>query len=449
MLSLTQTAKILNAELSGQDNKFLAVSIDSRSVKTGDLFIAIKGEKFDGHHFVAEAKSQGAVAAVVQQKVAIDIPQIIVPDTRKALGSLAAYWRNQFKIPVLALTGSCGKTTTKTMLASIFAQKGQVLSPQSSYNNDIGLPLTLLKLRSSHQEVVLEIGANHVGEIAYLTKIAQPDVAAVLNIGNAHLEGFGDKTGVAKEKSDIFKGLTSNGIAVINDEDEFASFMRDQLKSHPYITFGLKPSADVYGTKIRLDEEGKAMFTLNIAGQSELVTLPTLGEHNVMNALAAAVMAHAVHVPLQQIVQGLQNMQVVAKRLNKRRGLNKSIIIDDTYNAIPNAVEAALKLLARADGERIFVFGGMAELGAETEKQHKQIGQFAKANNIHRLLAVGVYSHLTVDAFGAGAELFTSKADLINQLRGYLHSEATILVKGSRGSRMEDVVEEIIEKDPL
>jgi UDP-N-acetylmuramoyl-tripeptide--D-alanyl-D-alanine ligase len=444
-MTLIELSKVIAGELIGADARFNAINIDSRTIKTGELFFAIVGEFFDGHNFLNDVQQKGAVAAVVNKKIDIDLPIIVVTNTRKALGDLAAYHHSKYAIPTLAITGSCGKTTTKTMLASIMSQVGKVLVNQSSFNNDIGLPLTLLQQEPEHEFAVLEIGANHFGEISHLTKIAKPDVAAVINIGSAHLEGFGDLAGVSRAKGEIFQGLSTTGIAVINADDNYADYLHSLVKNHRIITFAEKNSADVKGTDIKVDEHGRPAFTLAIEQQMIDVALPVIGEHNVMNALAAAAMAHAVNVPLPVIKQGLESVKPVVKRLNLFKGKNGSHIIDDSYNAIPNAVHAALNILARRAGERIFVFGGMAELGKHVEQEHILLGEKAHALGIEYLYAIGPHSKLTVDAFGIGGKYFTEKKDLIAAVLAHLNPNITVLVKGSRGAKMEEVVAKLVE----
>lgn len=424
--------------------KFQGVSIDSRQIKPGELFVAIKGEQFDGHQFVAQAKANGAVAAVVSEAVDVDLPLIHVSDTRIALGELAAQHRQQFHIPVIALTGSCGKTTTKEMLRAIFQQCGEVLAPISSFNNDIGVPLTLLQLNSSHQYAVIEMGANHPGEIGYLTQIAKPTLAFILNVAAAHLAGFGSLEGVMQAKSEIFAGLPANGTAMINADDQFAPQWHDLLKDRQPVTFSVHNPADYSAEAIQAQASGCYRFTLCTPAGKIAIRLPLLGEHYILNAVAAAAAAHQVGISLEAIKTGLENMQPAKGRLSLKQGQQGSRILDDSYNAIPYAVAASLRVLAQYGGERVFVFGGMRETGEAEQEEHRRIGELAKQLGIQQLFAYGALTDFTVEAFGEGGQYFATQAELIAALVKKLQPEMTLLIKGSRGSKMENVVEALM-----
>lgn len=439
-IKLTEITHMLDASMVGKDACINSISTDTRTLRSGELFVALTGNNFDGHDYLAQARDKGAAGAIINKNVAIDLPTIRVNDTRVALGEIATYMRTEQPLPLIAITGSCGKTTTKAMLTSIMSTQGPVLSSQGSFNNDIGMPLTLLQQKQEHRYAVIEMGTNHFGEIAYLSAIARPDVAVIINIGSAHLEGFGDSKGVARAKGEIFQGLRSNGTAVINVDDTYAEYFRSLIGNRNVVTFACNNNADVRGENIQVTTEGYPSFTLRIGDATAQVRLPTVGEHNVMNALAAAASAHTVGVPIADIKTGLETMQPVAKRMIWRDGKNDVRIIDDSYNAIPDAVYAALNVLARQPGEKVFAFGGMAELGEHVEKEHTRVGEQAKALGINHLYAIGPYSHLTIKAFGNGGKYFTSKQELITALETTLHPEMTILVKGSRGSKMEEVV---------
>jgi UDP-N-acetylmuramoyl-tripeptide--D-alanyl-D-alanine ligase len=437
---LSEVAHILGAQFSGQDSKFTSINTDSRVLQVGELFIAIKGEHFNGHEFINQAKALGAVAAIVSEKVVTDLPTLLVSDTRLALGNLAAHLRSQKPIPLFAITGSCGKTTTKTMLASILSQRGSILANQGTFNNDIGVPVTLLQQKPEHEYAVIEMGANHFGEIAYLTNIARPNVASVINVGAVHLEGFGDLTGVSRAKGEIFQGLVPDGVAIINIDETYAEYFFSLVGNRRIITFGFKPTADIWGEAITLDEKGRPSFLLHVRGENCTVKLPTVGIHNVSNALAAAAMAYVAETDIETIKQGLEDMQPVAKRMIWRQGHNGIQIIDDSYNANPNATLAALEVLAKMPGEKIFVFGGMAELGQHAEQEHVRVGQLAREIGIQQLYATGAYSDLTVSSFGQGGCFFDNKMELIVAVRKQLRPAMTLLIKGSRSSRMEEVV---------
>lgn len=441
-MKLSELAHCLNGKLSGIEGVFELVSTDTRTINSGELFIALKGPQFNGHNFVATAQEKGAVAILASEPVTTTLPVVYVADTHKALGELAAWRRTQINIPLLAVTGSAGKTTTKTMLASIMAQQGRVLATEGTFNNDIGLPLTLLGLTPQHDYAVIEMGANHFGEIAYLTHIAKPNVAVITNIGPVHLEGFGDLDGVARAKGEIFQGLSTEGVAIINADDKYADFLRTLVPQHRCITFGLSATAQVQGNHVTTHEDGTVSFKIDHYS----IHLPTLGEHNVMNALAAAAAALALDVPFTAIKQGLETMQPVAKRLIKKPGLQGALIIDDTYNGTPPGVHAALHVLAKLPGEKVLILGDMRELADEALEQHVKVGHVAKQLGISRLYTYGEFTRFTTEAFGEKAQHFTDKQALIATVRQVLHPQMTVLLKGSKAMKMGEVVEAIIKK---
>lgn len=442
---LSDIAKIVSGEFRGEDHAFTSVSIDSRTLKAGDLFIAIQGENFDGHAFVADAKAAGAIGAIVAQPLTLDLPHIIVADPLHALVKLATYHRQQFTIPIIALTGSCGKTTTKEMIAAILRQAGEVLATQGNLNTDIGVALTLLKLNAQHQFVVLEMGANHPGEIANTVMQAQPLAAALVNnVHPAHLAGFGSIEGVAKAKGEIYQGLAKEGVAIVNDDDAFAPLWRDQLQGQKTLTFSLTKAADFTVQHLAMDEHGHASFLLRTPAGEIAVKLPIPGQHNVANALAAAAACFAIGISLQAIQQGLQQVPKVNGRLIRKAGLAGASIIDDTYNANLGSVTAALQLLATLSQQRIFVLGDLAELGSATEGHHTEIGKLAKKLGIDALFTCGKFSRLTFDAFAGRGEHFATQQELIAALQPLLDHNTVVLVKGSRSARMENVVSALL-----
>lgn len=446
-MQISELTALLKGELVGTDVDFAAVSIDTRQIKPGDLFVAIQGEQFDGHDFIATAKEKGAVAAVVSKALSADLPVIKVTDTRTALGQLAALHRAQFNLPIIGLTGSCGKTTTKEMLRAILSECGLVAASVSSFNNEIGVPLTLLDINKNHQFAVIEMGANHPGEIGYLTALVKPTLAFILNVAPAHLEGFGSVEGVMRAKSEIFDGLAAGGIAMVNADDHFAAQWYELLKKKTdikFVTFGIKQPADYFAYNLQADAEDRYRFALVTPAGEIDIQLPLFGEHYVLNAVAAAAAAHNVGATLTAIKNGLEHMQPAKGRLVKKIGLAGACILDDTYNAIPHAVAASLHVLAKYPGERVFAFGGMREIGETAAEQHIKIGDLAKELGINRLYAYGQFSDLTVKAFGAGGHYFVQQAELAAALRQTLHANMTILVKGSRGSKMENVVAELV-----
>lgn len=447
MMLLSQAAQVLGGQLVGADAEFFAVSSDSRRIAAGDLFVALKGENFDGAQFIAAAAQSGAVAALVNQDSGFGIqdagmPILLVEDTRKALGQLAAYWRAQFGIPVVALTGSNGKTTVKEMLASILREAtgdaDSVLATRGNLNNDIGLPLTLLGLRETHRYAVIEMGMNHPGEIDYLTRITHPDVALVNNAAVAHLAGLGTVEAVAQAKGEIFAGLGEGGIAVINADDPYAQLWRELAQSHRVIDFALDAPAAI-GACWDVTEFGIQMELATPDGTSA-VRLQVPGAHNARNALGAAAAAVALQIPLSVIARGLEKFSGVAGRLQRKPARGGATLIDDTYNANPASVNAALKVLAQAPGRRIFVMGDMGELGENERRFHAEIGAVARKLGIQRLLALGELSRAAVDEFGANAQHFDSIDDLYAALDQELAAGTTVLVKGSRFMKMERVV---------
>ena len=448
MMRLSEAAAMLGVPFGGTDAEVRRVSTDSRSIRPGDLFIALRGEKFDGGAFAAQALQQGAAGVVLDARQAPEIASAIrVEDTRLALGRLAAAWRQRFAIPVVAITGSNGKTTVKEMLAAILrAEAGSeaaVLHTEGNLNNDIGLPLMLLRLRSTHRFAVLEMGMNHAGEIDYLTRLARPDVAVVNNALSAHIGFLGSVENIARAKGEIFNGLTNAGIAVLNADDAHAWLWRESNAQRPIIDFGLRGPAAVRG-QYRPSGFGSAL-TLSLPDADLDIALQVPGEHNVMNALAAAAAALALGVSHRSIVAGLSDFSGVKGRLQKKPALHGSTFIDDTYNANPDSVKAALTVLAQQPGTRVLVLGDMGELGAEAPAMHAAIGRTARAAGVDRLLALGDLSRETVAAFGAGAMHFERIEELLAELENSLTPDTTVLVKGSRFMQMERVVKSFTE----
>lgn len=429
----------LEARMIGQDVTVNGVCTDSRHITPGSLFIALRGPHHDGHQHVAAAAAAGAVAALVEQPVDCAIPQIIVADSHQALGRLAAAWRRELATPLVAVTGSNGKTTVKEMCAAILGEAGETLATRGNLNNDIGVPLTLLRLQKAHHFGVIEMGANHPGEIAYLTTLTRPQVAILNNAATAHLEGFGSLEGVARAKAEIFQGLDENGVAVINADDSFAPLWRELTTSRQVLTFGLEQTADVtahwqgdvYGSRLEVTTP-LSEFRLDLA-------LP--GRHNVMNALAAIAAATALNIESEQIVAGLESMKAVGGRLQVRRARNGATLLDDSYNANPASLRAGIRVLAECSGQRYLALGDMGELGEEAAELHRQVGDEARRAGLDRLYACGVLSRTATDAFGENGHFFEQQQQLIEALIPEMQRDVTILVKGSRSSRMERVVE--------
>lgn len=465
MMQLSQVAQATGGKLlpgtraMAGDITVNGVSSDSRKVAQGDLFIALRGEHFDGYAFVGTAAQAGAAAAMVnadscqesQQNAGEQhnageqavFPLVLVDNTRLALGRLAGWWRSRFAIPVVAITGSNGKTTVKEMLASILREAAgsadAVLATRGNLNNDIGMPLTLLRMNEAHRYAVIEMGMNHPGEIDYLTRIAVPDVALINNASGAHLEGLGSVEAVAQAKGEIFTGLRRHGTAVINSDDSHAPIWRTLAGAHPLLEFGLNANADVSGTwhplggGLRLDVTApQGMFAAD---------LQVPGAHNALNALAATAAATVLNIPLETIAAGLEKYSGVAGRLQRKPGLHGASLIDDTYNANPSSMRAAIGVLAQATGKRILVLGDMGELGGEAATLHAEIGAEARRAGIERLYALGDLSVNTVREFGSGARHFTQIEKLQDALENELDANTTVLVKGSRFMKMERVVE--------
>lgn len=439
MMNLAKLAQILHAELKGADGPFNGVSTDTRSIQPGQLFIALRGDNFDGHDFIDKSAAAGAVAAVVSQDQICHIPTIKVANTRKALAELAQYHREQFNIPFISVTGSCGKTTTKNLLAGIFSQAGKTLYNTSSFNNDIGVPLTLLQLTEQHQYAIIEMGANHAGEIAFLTHLVHPHIAIITNAAAAHLEGFGDLDGVACAKGEIFQGLDGQGVAIINADDHYAEFWKQLAGSRRTLTFGLSPAADVTARDIRYTESGQPQFELMIEGHSVPVELQLMGSHNVHNALAAAAAGHAQGLSLSAIQAGLNSVVAEKRRLVEQRSPEGALIIDDSYNANPLSMRAAIHLLASRKGERILVIGDMRELGENAAQYHQEIGVEAKTSGIEQLYCYGDLTRHAADAFGKKAYFYENRDELIQALKPLLHQEVTVLIKGSKSLKMDIV----------
>lgn len=448
MMRLSEAAAMLDVAFTGAEAEVLRVSTDSRSIQPGDLFIALRGDRFDGGTFAVQALQQGAVGVVLDAGQAPDIACAIrVDDTRLALGRLAAAWRARFRIPVVAITGSNGKTSVKEMLAAILrVEAGSadgVLHTEGNLNNDIGVPLMMLRLRKTHQFAVFEMGMNHAGEIDYLTRLARPDVAVVNNAMTAHIGFLGSVENIARAKGEIFNGLSAAGMAVFNADDPHAWLWREFNAQRSVTDFGLRHPAAVRGQSA--PTEFGSTLTLTLPNATLDIPLQVPGEHNVMNALAAATAAFALDVSLRSIVTGLAGFAGVKGRLQKKRALHGSTFIDDTYNANPDSVKAALAVLAGRTGKKILVLGDMGELGDEAAAMHAQVGLAAREAGVDRLFALGKLTRESVGAFGAGAMHFERIQELLAELENELTSETTVLVKGSRFMQMERVVQSFVE----
>lgn len=446
MDQLTHLARVVNGRLVGADADFTGINTDTRKIRSGDIYVALSGERFDGHDFVLQAAQRGAAGAMVERQVDGPVPQVITTDALQALQDYAAHWRARFTIPVIAVTGSNGKTTTKEMLAAIFSQQGPVLATLGNLNNHIGVPLTLTRLRAEHQAAIVEMGANHAGEIALLARIGQPDIAVITQAGTAHLEGFGSREGVARAKGELFAGLGSGALAVINADDVYAGLWRELAAHCRQLSFGIEQPADVSARNIHetiAGDSGSLAFELVSPQGNAQVHLPMLGRHNAMNALAAAACALGAGLSPQQVAGGLSAMQGVSGRLIRKPALKGAQVIDDTYNANPSSLAVALDVMAGLPGSRWLALGDMAELGDEAADWHRQAGEWARERGVERLFAVGRLSREAVRSFGAGAEHFSDHRQLAAALIQDLHAGVTVLVKGSRSMQMELVVQSL------
>jgi UDP-N-acetylmuramoyl-tripeptide--D-alanyl-D-alanine ligase len=444
-LRLSEISAPLNARLIGEDCAFDAVSTDSRAIQPGQLFIALTGPNFDGHAYLADVAAKGAVAALVEREVAgVALPQLLVADTRLALGRLGALNRQAYGGPLVAVTGSSGKTTVKEMLASIlrtaFVEQGNsVLATRGNLNNELGVPLTLLELAPQHKAAVIELGASRVGEIAYTVSLTQPHVAIITNAGTAHVGEFGGPEKIVEAKGEILAGLGAGGVAVLNRDDPAFALWQRRAGDQRILSFALRdPEADLHASDLDRDARGCSAFTLHCADGLARIQLNLLGEHNVANALAASAAALALSVPLVDIKSGLENLQPVKGRAVAQLASNGVRIIDDSYNANPASICAAVDILAGFSGRTVLVLGDMGELGVWAEQAHREVGSYA-AGKVAALYAVGPLMAHAVAAFGADGRHFADQARLIEALRRE-QGDTTILIKGSRSAAMDKVV---------
>lgn len=443
---LTSLARILSATLVGPDTGFAGVSTDTRTLRERELFVALRGPSFDGHAFVPVAAERGAAAAVVERPIEAGLPHLRVADSLAALGAMATDWRSRFTLPVIAVTGSFGKTTVKEMMAAIAATRGEVLATRGNLNNEIGLPLTLFGLDEQHRAAVLEMGANHAGEIARLVAIGRPSVGVVTAAGPVHLEGFGSLEGVARAKGEMFAGLPDDGVAIINVDDPFAPLWRELAGARRSVGFGLTAEAEFRAEQVRqsLDADGPLLeFRLATPEGAADVRLALPGRHNAVNALAAAAATWAAGWSLDEIVSGLARVSGVKGRMSLRKARSGALIIDDSYNANPTALRAAIDYATALPGETWLVLGDMRELGDASPELHAAAGEYARERGVARLFALGPESAAAVAAFGVGRH-FDDAAELAAALDAELPAGVNLLVKGSRSMRLETVVERLV-----
>jgi UDP-N-acetylmuramoyl-tripeptide--D-alanyl-D-alanine ligase len=436
-MSLRQAAIMLDCNAPQDELTFTGITTDSRQVNPGMLFAALPGENFDGHDYIQQAEERGAVAVLVCREVETDLPKLQVEDVLAALGILAGYWRNQCPAKVVGITGSNGKTTVKEMVASILRIIGTVHATEGNFNNELGLPLTLFSLETTHDYAVVEMGASRPGDIAYLTAIAKPDVGVITNIGPAHLQGFITEEGVARAKGEMFAALPEDGAAVINAAEPWVGIWQDLNKAQTVYFFAGDGENHIQAHHIESD-----VVVRTPVGEFSL-KLPLPGLHNLANALAATAVCLALDVPLAGIKAGLESVKPVPGRLNLVDASSGWTVIDDTYNANPASLYAALQVLADQNGEPWLVLGDMKELGSDSRKMHAELGDAARSLGVRRLFALGDASVATVDAFGDDAVHFNSRDGLIRALREQLKPGVACLVKGSRSMGMEHVVRAI------
>ena len=443
--TLGDFARACGGTLQGADREYRNVSSDTRTLSGGDLFIALRGPRYNGNEFVGAALTAGAAGALVDSAQPPAIAQIVVKDTQAALEKAGSAWRAQFSIPVVGVAGSNGKTTTKEMTAAILGAAGECLATRGNLNNHIGVPLTLLRLEPTHRHAVIEIGSNRAGEVAALVKIAEPTVGLITNAGAEHLEGFGSIEGVARAEGEMVAGLKPDATAVINADDEFADLWRN-LTAARIVTFGIQNPADFSATDVKTTVGAEGFLTrFNLVSPRgrAAIELRMGGNHNILNALAAAAAATAAGAKLDQVTAGLATVRAVAGRLQFKMTANGAWLIDDSYNANPSSVRAGIEVLAGLDGRKWLVLGDMAELGDFAESAHREIGEFAREHGIERLFATGPLSALAVESFGRGGQWFAEA----NALAEALHAappEARMLIKGSRFNRLERVVDALV-----
>jgi len=446
--TLSAAAESMQGVLHGKDREFRGVSTDTRTLQPNELFFALQGPNFDGHDYVSNAASKAAAGAVVSRRLDTDIAQIEVDDARRALGRFGAAWRDAHDTTVIGVTGSNGKTTLKELIAACLSQQATTLATQGNLNNDVGLPLMLARIDASHRYAVLEMGANHAGEIAYLAALASPDVVVITNAGPAHLEGFGSIEGVARAKGEILQNAKRPQTAVLNADDDYFDYWKSLVTDVTSISFGFDASADIRAEDIE-PTATHTRFRLCMPGAETIISLPLVGVHNVKNACAAAAVAHALGIGLPEIRTALEGVAPVGGRLQPLEGRNGAVLFDDSYNANPLSVIAATQFLAALPGESWLVLGDMKELGDDAVELHREVGDAARTNGVDRLFALGDLGRYAVEAFGEHASWYASMDALIDDLGEELAPGINVLVKGSRSMRMEGVVSALRADAPM
>jgi len=447
-MTMSELVQPLQAQLAGSDRTFSRVTTDSRTVAPGDLFVALQGGNFDGHDFLPQVEQANATGALVSRACATALSTLQVADTQRALGQLGAYNRALYEGPLVAITGSSGKTTVKNMVRAVLAQKGRTLATEGNFNNEIGVPLTLLALEPGVEYAVVEMGAGKAGDISWLCQIGRPTVALLLTVMPAHLQGFGTLEDIASAKGEIFDGLGAGDCAVINADLPWAATWRERAGAASVIDFGLQAEAAVTARDIsQQGVRGISFTTVTPVGEMP-VALALPGAHNVINALATTAIGLACGLSLEQIRGGLETVRPTAGRLASAVSPAGATVIDDCYNANPGSVRAAIAMLAGCEGRRTLLLGAMRELGPTSEALHREIGDVARDAGIERFWGVGPELRTAVDAFGSGATWFDDCNSAISALPGEFNTDDTVLIKGSRGARMERVLHALLAMAP-
>ncbi len=443
-LKLSEIADMTKGKLKGADTYITSVTTDTRHMHQGQLYVALEGDRYDGHEFINEEVETLVQGALVHKQIDTSLATITVDNTLQALTRWAKAWRRKVNPKLVAITGSNGKTTVKQMLSNVLSLAGSTCSTQGNLNNHIGVPLTLLTLRYHNEFAVIEMGANHFGEIDHLSCLAEPDIAVITNAGPAHLEGFGSVEGVSRGKGEIMNGLRSDGTIVLNADDQYLDAwlaMAADKKLH-VVTFGFSKDAHVRGISHDVNE-----LVIDVGDQQLTVRLPLLGKHNACNALAVTAIAHQLHISMDNIKQGLESAEHVKGRLQVKHGLAGSVILDDTYNANPASLSAAIDVLCAQAKEPWLVIGDMGELGEQAAEIHAQIGRKAKSAGVKRLFGLGKLSKHAVESFGGQANHFYDYEQLSDALVSELNDQCCVLVKGSRSMHMEDIVANLVETE--
>ena len=442
-MTLSLLAQELGGELLGEDVMFSNVSTDTRSLKSGDLYLALVGENFDGNNFIKEAARAGAGSAVISRQVESQLPALQVADTHTALAKIANMNRRRSTAKVIALTGSQGKTTVKEMLSSILNNSADCLATEANFNNTIGVPLTLLKVEEQHEYAVIEMGANGAGEIAFSVAATEPDIALITNASSTHLEGFGSLQGVVTAKGEIIDGLKNDGIMVLNADDAYVEDWSARAAGKRTARFSYENAtgdAQYYASRVMGQDDGTSSFDLQTPKGEQAVSIRLLGKHNVLNAIAASAVAMEAGASLTDVAGGLAKLNPVSGRLSRLLGMNGCHLIDDSYNASPGSFTAAIDVLSRLAGQKVLVMGDMGELGIDTDSAHRKIGEYAADAGLDALWATGEKSKLAIEAYAGKGKHFESKEELIEALLDITNTDLTILIKGSHGAKMNEVV---------